>query len=373
MSDYQWTEKQIKKVYETRKHKKRFLNAREIRAGVPAADVRKLMKIIVDRGYAFDNELDPNNEKYEICFNLAEKDRIIENLDRFDNSLFISMQILNSSVDSTSKHLITEDVQNVFMIFQYRYLHIYEVLSMYQNSEDIENFEVNLFDREGNIHKFLSKFYKQVLLLEARNYIDMYKAIKIGWRELKEMIIAPTYNDFFLEIVLGLRVESLQKIVEAPDKLEIKWRSQLKHLRIIENTPKFVEDALLTLILSSNSIQNQEFYRSKLKEFHQNYQGNSLKNAVFAMRDAVEHDATNIHIWEMFEDLVKSYLAVDRMSFIDATDYDFTVAITKDVLALSSDSRVLKALSNWKNSGNEVYPVSSRLFRFYADNPEQRF
>jgi hypothetical protein len=42
MSDYQWTEKQIKKVYENRKHKKSWLNAMDIRSGIPAVAVRKL-------------------------------------------------------------------------------------------------------------------------------------------------------------------------------------------------------------------------------------------------------------------------------------------------------------------------------------------
>jgi hypothetical protein len=54
MSDYQWTENQIKKAYQSRKHKQGWLNARDIRSGFPAASVRQLMKIMIDRGYGFD-------------------------------------------------------------------------------------------------------------------------------------------------------------------------------------------------------------------------------------------------------------------------------------------------------------------------------
>jgi amino acid permease len=70
MSNHQWNEKQIKKAHESRKHKKGWLNARDIRSGIPVVAVRQLMTTMVDRGLAFDNKISPDSEEYKICFNI---------------------------------------------------------------------------------------------------------------------------------------------------------------------------------------------------------------------------------------------------------------------------------------------------------------
>ena len=98
MSDYRWTEKQISKVFESRKHHKSWLDARAIRSGITAAAVRQLMKIMVDRRYAFDNLTSPDSDRYKICFNLDERERIIEVLeDSIEYSPFDRLTMIGGS------------------------------------------------------------------------------------------------------------------------------------------------------------------------------------------------------------------------------------------------------------------------------------
>ena len=372
MSDYQWTEKQIQKVYATRKHKKGFLNAREIRAGVSAADVRKLMKVIVDRGYAFDNELDPAHEEYEICFNLEEKDRIIEDLDRFDNSLLSDSRMLFIPQEVISKFLDSPDLEPILTFEINRYLEIDNALKRYQNRGKIEDFKVNTINGQGNKHRFASKHYKDIVIAETQILIAMYKAIKIGWRELKEIVYAPTYNEFFIETLIVCRTDNLELLLESEGKPEMRFRSQWGHLKKLANKNKLIEKELSLLIEHSTSSQAKESYRSILEDFQRNPYDRSVENAICVLCDAANRDTNKNHIYEGLIDIVKAYFAVVP-TLPRESEGDIRVAVTKDVLALSTDPRVQKALSIWKNSGNKFYDLLSRSTRYYAQHPEERF
>ncbi len=84
------------------------------------------MKIMVDRGFAFDNWLPPDNERYTICFNLLVKDRILEDLDRFSPSLLSHLRIVEIHLEYLSKLPMTANTQNILNINRRHYIEIYK-------------------------------------------------------------------------------------------------------------------------------------------------------------------------------------------------------------------------------------------------------
>jgi hypothetical protein len=62
-------EKQINDCIKRCCHKKGWLKTRDVRSGnVSSLETRHLMKVIVDRGFAFSNQVVWQDERYQICF-----------------------------------------------------------------------------------------------------------------------------------------------------------------------------------------------------------------------------------------------------------------------------------------------------------------
>ena len=102
MSDYQWTSKEINKFIEKYKNRKGWLKTRDIRfnSKVKASDLRRLMSIAVVKEVAFDNETAPDSNRYKICFDLVEKEAILEKL--FDSkhySHFEHLEMIGTVMD----------------------------------------------------------------------------------------------------------------------------------------------------------------------------------------------------------------------------------------------------------------------------------
>jgi hypothetical protein len=367
MSEFEWKEQQIKKVYESRKHKKSWLDARAIRAGLPAVDVRRLMKIMVDRELAFGNGLTSDNEKYKICFNLEGKDIILEDLDRFDNSLLSDPRIIDLPPKSLLDPTINSQQLDMWNFTKRRYTEVYAAFCRHQNGLNIEDLDIHMTDNEGNIDVFFSNWVKKGITIEARMFINMYKVLKIGWREIKSIFHAPTYNDLFLEILLAHHLHILKDLFRLDGKIEMNPRSQSRYLKELANRNKSIETEIKILIKESNDDQEKDRYRSLLEDCEQHPYGRSFTDAVNALSDVSS-------ISDKFRDIIKAYHAVNKALPITDTEYEYDLALRtiKNLLDTSTDPRVQKALSDWRNSENESFNLQSLLNRRYVEHPKER-
>jgi hypothetical protein len=99
MSNFEWTEAQVNKFIKRLKHKKGWLNTRDVRSGntAKASDDRKLMKLIVDRGIVFDNGIATDSEQYKVCFNLEDKDGLLEDLENSSKEMLFDPSLMSDS------------------------------------------------------------------------------------------------------------------------------------------------------------------------------------------------------------------------------------------------------------------------------------
>jgi hypothetical protein len=338
-----------------------------------ASDVRRIMKIMVDRGFAFDNWLSPDNKQYAICFNLPMKDRMIEDLDRFDPSLLSHRRIVDISPEYLSKLSMTVNTLGILNISRRHYAEIYHVLCMYQDGKDIEKFKIDIIDREGQLDKFYSKYFKRLIIAESRLLINIYKAIKVGWRELEDIVEAPTYNDLFLELLNEIRLQQLDECLNVNTEFEIKPRSQSRYLTEIANINESCKKELSTLIKYSINLREKEFYQSLLEDCIQYPYGRSLQNAFSALCNIANRDSTKRYITDKINNIIKTYHAVSAELPINDSDSLYIKAIlVEDILGISTDPRVRKALSDWKSSKYEASNILSSIYYFFTKNPDER-
>jgi hypothetical protein len=374
VSDFECTENQINNLLRKviRNNEQGWMDTSNVRTeNMKASNVRRLMKIMVDRGFAFDNWLSPNNERYAICFNLLMKDLMLEDLDRFEPSLLSHLRIVEISPEYLSKLSMTVDTQNILNISRRRYAEIYDVLCMYQDGKDIENFKIDIIDREGQLDKFYSKYFKRLIIAESRLLINIYKAIKVGWRELEDIFEASIYNDLFFELLSEIRLQQLDDCLNVKSKFEIKSRSQSRYLTEIANINESFKDILSDLIKYSIDLRDKELYQSLLEDCIQYPYGRSLQNAVRALCNVPDRDKS--YVTDNLFKLVKAYRAVSAELPINDSDSSYIKSIlVEDILGISTDPRVRKALSDWKSSKYEASNILSSLYYYFTKNPNER-
>ncbi len=86
-----FTGKQKKDFIKRNKHKKGWIETKYLRSGnMSSLETRELAKLICKNfNIAFDNQLAFQDERYRICFELALRDQMIEELDLFDDSVLM--------------------------------------------------------------------------------------------------------------------------------------------------------------------------------------------------------------------------------------------------------------------------------------------
>jgi hypothetical protein len=185
MSDF--TEKQINDCIKRCRCKKKWLNTRDVRSGnMTSLETRHLMKVIVDRGFAFSNQVVWQDERYQICFELDKKIMMIEDLDRFDNLVLTHPLML----DIPSKSLLYDKTKLLNLKYwnalKIEWLEIYAAFCRYQNGQDIEDFQCFISSVPIANESLYLKDCKQHMLIKIRKFIKMYKAFKIGWEEIED-------------------------------------------------------------------------------------------------------------------------------------------------------------------------------------------
>lgn len=250
-----------------------------------------------------------------------------------------------------------------------RYIEVYAIFCRHQNGKSIEDFNIGMTDREGNENEYFAKWFKRGITTEARMFISMYKVLKVGWKEIRNIFNAPTYNDLFLEILLAHHLHILKDLFMLDGNIKMNPRSQSRYLKELASRNKSIETEIKILIKESNDDREKDRYRSLLEDCEQHPYGRSFTDAVNALSDVSS-------ISDKFRDIIKAYHAVKKALPITDTEYeyeyDLAVRTIKNVLDTSTDPRVQKALSDWRNSENEFFNLQGSLNRRYVEYPKER-
>jgi hypothetical protein len=291
------------------------------------------MKLVVDQELAFDNRIDSANENYEICFNLDEKQKILDKLeDVTKRSLSQDSDIFNRKKieilpEEFSKILKTTKEVSAFneIIFNIRI--IYEAFSKHQNGEEFEDFSfVYTFDHLLEKHsQRINDDHKKLLLIQIYTLINMHHALKIGWEEIKHITTISTHNELFINLFVGQHLELLI-LMRHLEQQQI----QLQHRSNTRN--------MLKIIKLKKYLANQELGEE--------------------------------HILDVIKDFDEASLALSAYDI--PSKYEDILSHIKTTLEKSNNPRARKALSDWKESGDPVFKLFNTMSRWYADNPEAR-
>lgn len=394
MSDYNWKEKQIRKAYETHQHKKDWLNTRAIRSGISAADVRQLMKIMVERGYAFDNQTSQDSDRYSICFNLDEKERIVEELeDSMEYSPFDNLAIIGAVMDKFFAGVLADRIETKEQLVAYFNLKlewacIYAGLLRHQEGKNVnefklscllkiantsEYFDMYLFDRIAPFMKILNrKDRDKYISIKILVFIKIYKALKIGWNDIAHLYPNRKHNMVFISLIEAYFTD---KIVQCSNPRKPKYWTYLPKLVTIKNFPGFMKKHLIFLSENKNSDEtSRDFYKAILEGYERDPQGQGLDKALAAFKELAEKDTYVAgELKEYYKALSFFGAYPDLKSFddflqcpnpgyslhhndIELTDYAvaYQASHIKEALLQSPNSRVRKAVSEWLGVSEDI-------------------
>lgn len=120
----------------------------------------------------------------------------------------------------------------------------------------------------------------------------------------------------------------------------------------------------------------QEFYRSLLEDYNLNpYSPSQRKKAIDALLSPSQQHILQAYIVDVFQDLARACVALDRAMVFDVDDVDDVdvfVFIIQDILQLSTDSKVQIALGNWKKAQCEFSDQMKKFSYYFSEHPEER-
>jgi hypothetical protein len=397
MRNHQFTDKQINNFIKRNKNKKGWLNTRQVRSeNMVAQETRYLMRLMCEEelGLAFDNELSPQDERYEICFDLDTKDMMIEELDRFDRSVLLHPVMM----EIPSESLLGKESTQLDFLYWKRLLEnwiaVYKGFVRYQNGQKIDDFQVldSFSPIIGINEKLYKKDKKEFILMAIHKFIKMYKALKIGWKDIKHIYANYTYNTLFICI--------LREYYE--EKFSLATNFNEPHENKIIHSPKtvvlarFQENMKIYLESLSNDGKidrsDRKFYMLTLEEYKREPHGQGLEKAFGVLKKVVQKD---IHVRQSFIDFYdalsvigkfhhKSFdaflecdgiedfsLNYDRISN-DAFVVDRVLHQIREVLRSSSDSRVRAAVSEWVAAESKILDFDVKISRRNAQNSKKR-
>lgn len=402
MSDYQFTDKQINNFVKRCMDKKGWLNTRDVRSGnMPAVELRQLMKVAVDLGCAFDNSLSPESERYEICFNLEEKDRLLEEIEKSNNyflldDLLLSAQVMFCLPPMNSNFTSTKKTNELISWLEHKilWLDIYQALCRYQNREKIENFGFCFLCEpyfQGS-PKYYDKNRKEFISLMTNKFVAMYKAVKIGWQEIKTIYPFATYNDLFIAILLAHSVSWLQQSL-LKKAVKSGYRTNARKLEKVLSIPEFVKEALDILSMESSDVNTKKYYQSLLEQYERDPSDRLLDSIISILVKSAKKDDNNnwilncleeyyksfslpgiFHDFKSFDDFLSSYeTGASWLSYKDTNLNRFDIfaggSLIQTVLSKSTDPNVREALSEWENAQSRVFKLTYRIYRRNAEYP----
>jgi hypothetical protein len=394
-------EKQINDCIKRCCHKKGWLNTRYVRSGNMASlETRHLMKVIVDRGFAFSNQVAWQDERYQICFELDKKIMMIEDLDRFDNLVLIHPLML----DIPSKSLLYDKTKLLNLKYwnalKIEWLEIYAAFCRYQNGQDIEDFQCFISSVPIANESLYLKDCKQHMLIKIRKFIKMYKAFKIGWEEIEDLYPGLTCNDLFIKIIKSYyddrfrnRIEPMESI-NHPEKQIIHSRKNVALLNFSKNIRRELER--LSECEKSNSL-DRNIYKLALEKYNHEPHGQGREEAFAVLKKVAQKDTQVMQVLmdfhqalsflgkfseeskhRNFDDFLECDGIGDFVSYDDPKSYylfriDRELDLIKDVMRTSSDPKVRAVVSEWVEAISKIHDFDVKISRRNEQNPEKRY
>jgi hypothetical protein len=376
-------EKDIQQLIKRCKDKKDWLNTRDCRSKNMGAEyVRLLMRMAVERELAFDNRLTPESEGYEICFNLDERQKILEQLeDTTKRCLSLEFDDLNRKALIQIRLLLNAFAKkNIDRILPYvildRYVYLtYEAFSRHQTrGEDINKFFDNALDgivfKDGfsdRDSKINVGFYKELMILQTEKLIDMYYTLKVGWHEIEHICKLPTYNNFFLGL-FTLEITEILELSDPKNIIPITYRNIRKHLPVVSSTAYLIETELEFLISKSSEIETQK-YKEILGRYKLDPHGQNFRDALLALAKATNEYP---HLKDKIYDLARSSQALYALDGDVPIDSSTAISSIQKILGNSTNPRVRSAVADWRKRGEKIYKPFGKLSRILENNPELR-
>ena len=402
MSNYQWNEKQIIKAYESRKHKKSWLSTRDIRSGIPAKYVRQLMKIMVDRSYAFDNRTSPDSDLYKICFNLDKKEQMIREIQDsrtnnievvFDTSLLSDPRLADLPPKDFLKFAKSSRMRLYWDEMKIEWQEIHKEFFRCQkggNMKDSQYIHVDLLST--GILEWQIKDMRAFVSWQANTFINMYKALKIGWQEIKHVYPRyHTYNELFLGVLSAHYSVKLFNLCNFK-KSKQKERTISRKLDIISKFPEFITPMLKILHEDANS-SDKKYWKIIIENYIRDPHGQGLQDAFnILLRYADEDEHEKNYIKDALNDFCRAFSNLSDLPRFRSYDdfcmyfemeekssddpfFNYLVELSdadviKEILRKSNNSKVTDAVFEWANAEKEIIEVSRTISRRKAQQPD---
>ena len=400
MCSYQFTEKQVNNFIRRNKDKKGWLSARDVRSeNMPSLETRKLMQLMCDNfKVAFNNQAFFQNEGYKICFELDQKDRMIEELDRFDYLLLFHPEIMNIP----SEYLISKETTPSELLcwkeLLGNFIRVFKAFCRYQNGQNIEDF--NYFGHSDNLSDLEKLYLKDAtehLLIKVRRLISMYKSLRIGWKEIERFYPYSTYNTFFIAILQAEYNESFAHQINSAKSSE----KQIIHSRKTVTLSKFHSNMKRELerLSKCENIDSldRELYRLTLEEYNREAHGKGRENAFAVLKKVAQKDPQVMQVFMDFhqalsivgkfsehskEENFDEFLKCDGVGHFvlnyepksnDAFIVDRILDHIRNVMRSSDDPRVRASVSQWVEATSKILDFDVKISRRNEQNPEKRY
>ena len=400
MSDYQWKERQIQKVHESREHKKGWLNASSIRKGIPAAEVRQLMKIMVDRGYAFDNLTSPDSDRYKICFNLDKEEQMIKEIQNsrndnvniiFDTSLLTDPRLADLPPESFLKFAVSSRMRWCWDKMKVEWQEIHKEFFRCQNGgnmQDCQYIYADLLPADVSTQQMEDR--KVLTLSQANIFISMYKSLKIGWREIEHIYPCyGTHNELFLRILSAHYSVKLFRLFSLENNKQTN-RTISSKLDTISRFPDFIMSTLEDLHENAND-SSRGYWRKILGDYILDPYGEGLRNAFNILLEIANKGTEENYVKDNLNDFCKAFSRLSNLprfrsyndfctffeteeQLSDDPNLNYLIELSnaypiKETLRASKNSKVTDAVFEWGNAEQEIIEVTRTIFRRKAQQP----
>jgi hypothetical protein len=217
----------------------------------------------------------------------------------------------------------------------------------------------------------MNNYLRESVFASAHILVNMYHALRIGWEELKNISDLSTYNELFMQLFVSQHVKVMISIYSLGlQNLSLKYRSLSRHAWKIVNFNKFVKSEIENLANNSSDIQSKAYYQSLLDEYNLDPHGQGLQNAVNALKELAYKDIGNKYILDTFQDLYKADRAFPEYDI--PSEHKGSISEIKSALGKSTNPRVKKALSDWRESEYRITKLVGAMTKWFADNPGAR-
>lgn len=361
---------------------------------------RQLMKVMVDRGLAFSNQVVFQDERHQICFELDKKDMMIEDLDRFDDLVLIHPAM----IDIPSKSLLSRNTTLLHLshwnILKSEWIEIYRAFCRYQNGEDIEKFQYFLSFTTvlGTNEDRYRKDEIYHVLMKARKFIKMYKALKIGWKEIRNIYTEDTYNTLFAKIISEHYRERFVRRTNLikPQKKQIIHSNKTV---VLARFPGIMKGHLERLSKDKSlNDSERESYRLTLEYYNREPHGQGLEKAFAVLKEVALKDT---QVLQSMEDFYQALSIVGKFSkkpgdkpldiFLKSVEYDGIGNFSpnydlmsndvpvldrvlhqiREALRASTDPRVRAAASEWVEAESKILNFDIKISRRNAQKSKK--